>query len=171
MCWRWDCPTTRLTLRKFTVRRSIDSLGQYEAARALGLSSFRVYRMVIFPQALQRVAPILANYLVAIFKDTPILSAVAIYEIMQTSKVIAATTYRYIEPYTLAGLFFLFVSVISSLVIGLLRRHTEEKVLRAPTTGTYGAPEVIEPVDRSHRFDHETLMIEDWQLASIAAPR
>jgi polar amino acid transport system permease protein len=100
-------------------RAGLDAVpkGQWEAARALSLSTYRTYRHVILPQALRPIAPILANYLVAIFKETPLLATVAVYEIMQTSKVIAGNTFHYIEPYTITGLFFLVISFVSSTMI------------------------------------------------------
>jgi polar amino acid transport system permease protein len=96
--------------------------GQWEAARALGLGTYRIYRHVILAQALPPITPVLANYLVAIFKETPLLATVAVYEIMQTSKVIAGNTFHYIEPYTIVGLFFLVISFTSSTFINRFAR-------------------------------------------------
>jgi polar amino acid transport system permease protein len=109
-------------------RAGLDAVpkGQWEAARALSLSTYRTYRHVIVLQALRPIAPILANYLVAIFKETPLLATVAVYEIMQTSKVIAGNTFHYIEPYTITGLFFLVISFVSSTMINYFGKKLKE---------------------------------------------
>jgi polar amino acid transport system permease protein len=56
--------------------------GQWEAALALNLSPSRTYRDIIIPQAIPPVVPALGNYLVALFKETPLLSAIAVLELM-----------------------------------------------------------------------------------------
>jgi polar amino acid transport system permease protein len=63
------------------------------------------------------VVPALGNYLVALFKETPLLSAIAVLELMQTAKVLGSETFRYTEPITLVGLFFLAMSLISAALI------------------------------------------------------
>ncbi|MGH8781991.1 ectoine/hydroxyectoine ABC transporter permease subunit EhuD [Paraburkholderia sp.] len=85
--------------------------GQWEAACALSLSPWRTYSGVILPQAIRPMIPALGNYLVAMFKDTPVLSAITVVELMQQAKNIGSETFRYLEPITLAGLFFLVISV------------------------------------------------------------
>ncbi|MBN3760826.1 ectoine/hydroxyectoine ABC transporter permease subunit EhuD [Burkholderia sp. Ac-20365] len=85
--------------------------GQWEAACALSLSPWRTYSGVILPQAVRPIIPALGNYLVAMFKDTPVLSAITVVELMQQAKNVGSETFRYLEPITLAGLFFLVISV------------------------------------------------------------
>jgi len=85
--------------------------GQWEAACALSLSPWRTYSGVILPQAVRPIIPALGNYLVAMFKDTPVLSAITVVELMQQAKNVGSETFRYLEPITLAGLFFLVISI------------------------------------------------------------
>jgi polar amino acid transport system permease protein len=75
------------------------------------LSPWRTYSGVILPQAIRPVIPALGNYLVAMFKDTPVLSAITVVELMQQAKNIGSETFRYLEPITLAGIFFLLISI------------------------------------------------------------
>lgn len=88
--------------------------GQWEASLALNLSGYHTFRDVIIPQAIPPVVPALGNYLIALFKDTPLLSAIAVLELMQTAKIEGSATFRYIEPITLVGLFFLAFSLVAS---------------------------------------------------------
>jgi polar amino acid transport system permease protein len=88
--------------------------GQWEASIALNLSTYRTFKDVIIPQAIPPVVPALGNYLIGMFKETPLLSAIAVVELMQTAKIIGSETFRYLEPITMVGLFFLVMSLISS---------------------------------------------------------
>lgn len=100
--------------------------GQVEAATALNMSSWRTATSVVLPQAIPPVVPALGNYLVAMFKDTPLLSAITVVELLQTSKMIGSATFRYTEPLTLVGILFLLLSLIAAygvrrLEVGLQR--------------------------------------------------
>ncbi|QND37384.1 ectoine/hydroxyectoine ABC transporter permease subunit EhuD (plasmid) [Rhizobium leguminosarum bv. viciae] len=97
--------------------------GQWEAAKATNLSTRRARIHVILPQAIPPMIPALANYFIAMFKETPLLSAITVLELMNQAKSIANSNYRYIEPMTLVGVFFLVISLIS--VVGL--RWLEER--------------------------------------------
>lgn len=88
--------------------------GQWEASIALNLSLPRTYGDIIIPQAIPPVVPALGNYLVALFKETPLLSAIAVLELMQTAKIIGSEYFRYLEPITIVGLFFLIMSLVSA---------------------------------------------------------
>lgn len=101
--------------------------GQWEACTALNLSPSHAFRDVIIPQAIPPVVPALGNYLVALFKETPLLSAIAVMELMQTAKILGSESFRYVEPITLVGLFFLFFSLVAA---ALIRRV--ESALRLP---------------------------------------
>ena len=106
-------------------RAGLDNIpkGQWEAARALNLSTFHTYRDVIVPQAIPPVVPALGNYFVALFKDTPLLSAIAVVELMQRAKILGSENFRYIEPITLVGLFFLAFSLIAAAINRTVERR------------------------------------------------
>jgi polar amino acid transport system permease protein len=88
--------------------------GQWEAAIALNLTPYRTFKDVIIPQAIPPIAPALGNYFIAMFKETPLLSAIAVVELMQTAKILGSFSFRYLEPITLVGAFFLAMSLIAS---------------------------------------------------------
>lgn len=106
-------------------RAGIESIpkGQWEAARAFGLSRFRTYQKVIVPQAIPPVVPALGNYFVSMFKETPLLSAIAVVELMQRAKIIGSETFRYLEPITLVGLFFLGLSLAAAWAVRRAESH------------------------------------------------
>ena len=94
-------------------RAGLDSVpkGQWEASRALNLSIVRTYSRVIIPQALPASLPGMGNYLVGIFKDTPMLSVIGVAELMHTANALGSETYRFLEPYTMVGIIFLLISL------------------------------------------------------------
>lgn len=91
--------------------------GQWEAAVALNLSHWRTMKDIIIPQAIPPVVPALGNYLVAMFKDTPLLSAITVLEVLQAAKLVGSETFRYVEPLTLVGVMFLILSLVSAAAI------------------------------------------------------
>ncbi|MGO4840680.1 ectoine/hydroxyectoine ABC transporter permease subunit EhuD, partial [Rhizobiaceae sp. 2RAB30] len=84
--------------------------GQWEAAKALNMSQARTYARIILPQAIPPILLPLGNYFVAMFKETPVLLAITVIELVATARIIGNDTFRYTEPITLAGMFFLMFS-------------------------------------------------------------
>jgi polar amino acid transport system permease protein len=91
--------------------------GQWEAARSLGLRKLIMWRYVVLPQAIRSVLPMLANYLIAMFKDTPVLAFIGVHELMGAALFEASQTFRYYEPLTIVGLVFLVFSVFAALLM------------------------------------------------------
>lgn len=106
-------------------RAGIDAVarGQWEAATALGLSRAKTYRYVVLPQAIPPIIPALGNYVIAMFKDAPLLSAITVLGILQRAKIIGNETFRYLEPLTIVGLVFLLLSLLSGFAISYLERR------------------------------------------------
>ncbi|MEV0071143.1 ectoine/hydroxyectoine ABC transporter permease subunit EhuD [Amycolatopsis sp. NPDC050768] len=99
--------------------------GQWEAAVALNLPRQRVWTAVVLPQAIPRVVPALGNYTISMFKETPLLLAIGVLDVLNRAKEVGAETFRVVEPYTLAGVLFLLVSLPSSLLARRLERRAE----------------------------------------------
>ncbi|MXN65540.1 ectoine/hydroxyectoine ABC transporter permease subunit EhuD [Stappia sp. GBMRC 2046] len=91
--------------------------GQWEASLALNLSPARTYFRIIIPQALPPSLAGMGNYLVGIFKDTPMLSVIGVAELMHTANAIGSESYRFLEPYTLVGVIFLAISLPTAALI------------------------------------------------------
>ena len=101
-------------------RGGLDSVpkGQWEACRSLSMSTRDTYFRIIIPQALPPALAGMGNYLVGIFKDTPMLSVIGVAELMHAANAIGSEHYRFLEPYTMVGLIFLAISLPSA---GLIR--------------------------------------------------
>ncbi|WP_434653627.1 ectoine/hydroxyectoine ABC transporter permease subunit EhuD [Pseudomonas sp. R3-56] len=108
-------------------RSGLDAVprAQWEAVTALNIAPYDAYRNIILPQALRPIVPPLGNYLVAMLKDTPVLSAITVVEIMQQAKNIGSEHFRYLEPITLVGLFFLALSLALAWLVRRLEMRME----------------------------------------------
>ena len=84
---------------------SIDK-GQWQAARALGMTYLQLMRRIILPQATRRMVPPFVNQSVLQLKNTSLLYVVAVPDIMYVSSQITSTTYRPLEVYSFAALLY-----------------------------------------------------------------
>jgi polar amino acid transport system permease protein len=92
------------------VRAGIQSVekGQWEAARAIGLSRFGVQRDIILPQAIRKTLPPLAGQFITLIKDSAIVSLISIQELTFLAIEVAATTTKVFETWiTVGGLYFI----------------------------------------------------------------
>lgn len=105
-------------------RAGLDSVpaGQWEACTALNLDVKRVYRKIIIPQAIPPSIPGFGNYLVGIFKDTPMLSVIGVAELMHAANAVGSETYRFLEPYTMVGVIFLIISLPTAYLVRRFER-------------------------------------------------
>lgn len=111
-------------------RGGLDSVpkGQWEAATALNLSMAHTYRRIIIPQALPPSLAGMGNYLVGIFKDTPMLSVIGVAELMHTANAIGSESYRFLEPYTMVGIIFLLISLPTAALIRNFESWVRQKL-------------------------------------------
>jgi polar amino acid transport system permease protein len=109
-------------------RAGIDAVprGQWEAATALNLPRGRVWTAVILPQAVPRVLPALGNYMISMLKETPLLLSIGVLELVGRAQADGSDAYRYVEPYTLAGVFFLVLSYPASVLVRRLERRVRQ---------------------------------------------
>lgn len=103
--------------------------GQWDAVRALGFSRFDALARVIVPQLIPFFVPALGNLLVSILKETPLLAAIAVADVMFVAMQHGADYFQYMEPITLAGAIFLTLSLGASAIIRLLETATSSRWL------------------------------------------
>ncbi len=108
-----------------TFRAGILSIrqGQINAALALGMGRWQVMRKVVLPQAVMRVLPALASTWVSLFKDTSLVSVIAVADLSYVAFKIRADTYRILEVLTaMAALYWLMGYPQAKLVDWIHRR-------------------------------------------------
>lgn len=83
-------------------RAGINSIrkGQVEAGRALGMVPWQVMRKIVLPQAVRRIIPVMANTWVSLFKDTSLVSVIAVAELSYVSMQLRSQTFRVFETLT-----------------------------------------------------------------------
>ena len=103
---------------------SVDK-GQNEAGRALGLSFKTTLLKIIFPQAIKNVIPAIGNELIALVKETSIVSMIGMFDLTMAAKVIGSgqNLASYFAPMAVVAVFYLAIVYLITLVIKLLERR------------------------------------------------
>ena len=96
--------------------------GQYEGGYAIGLTKGQTMRMVILPQLIRIALPGLANLWLILLKDTALVSAVALPDILRQVGIAARVTKHAFLFYGLASLIYLALAIISSFGIHAIER-------------------------------------------------
>lgn len=110
-------------------RAGIDAIdsGQWEASRALNFSPTRTWLGIILPQAIPPMIPALGNYLVAMFKESAQLSAITVVELTLSARIIGTNSFRFLEPFTMAGALYFLISYPSALIVQRLEKRYARK--------------------------------------------
>lgn len=106
-------------------RASIEAvpIGQWEAARALGMSSPVTFRRIILPQAIRTAMGPMTNDLVALFKDTSLVSVIAVRELTKEYLILSRSSLKFVELGLLTAVLYLAMSV----PLGHLSRYLEQR--------------------------------------------
>lgn len=106
---------------------SVD-IGQTEAGRALGLPGRITMQKIVIPQAIKNVIPAIGNELIALIKETSIVSMIGMYDLTMAAKIIGSgqNMASYVVPMTVTAMFYL--GIVYLLTFGI---KTIEKRLRA----------------------------------------
>jgi polar amino acid transport system permease protein len=110
-------------------RAGIQSIerGQMEAARSLGMTYIQAMRYVILPQALRRVLPPLGNDLIAMLKDSSLISALAVRDITQLGKLYRARSFRSFEAYNTMAFIYLSMTLSLSMLVKFIERRMQHE--------------------------------------------
>lgn len=101
--------------------QSVDK-GQFEAAKTLGLSYGETMRYVIIPQTIRIILPSVGNEFITINKDTSIVSTITLVELMRSAQVIASSSFRAMDIYLLAGIFYLAMTTVLTSLFSLIEK-------------------------------------------------
>jgi polar amino acid transport system permease protein len=105
-------------------RAGIQSIekGQMEAARSLGMSYFQAMRYVILPQAIRVILPPLGNDLIAMLKDSSLISVLAVRDLTQLGKLNRSRTFRTFETWNTVTYLYLSMTLLGSMAVKGLER-------------------------------------------------
>ncbi|MFT4181513.1 MAG: amino acid ABC transporter permease [Rhizobium sp.] len=91
--------------------------GQIEAAKALGLTRFQRFRLVVFPQAIRVILPPLSNDFIAMVKDSSLVSVLGVADISQLAKLYYSANFRYFETLSILAFIYLLLTIGLSLLL------------------------------------------------------
>ncbi|MCP8617311.1 amino acid ABC transporter permease [Salirhabdus salicampi] len=101
------------------IRAGIEAVdkGQLEASMALGVPYRSMMQDIILPQAMKNILPALMNEFITLTKESAIISTIGTLDIMRRAQIVGADTYRYFEPFLVAGLIY-YIMVIGLTLLG-----------------------------------------------------
>ena len=108
-------------------RAGIQSIpkGQMEAARSLGMTYSQAMRLVILPQAIRLILPPLGNDLIAMLKDTSLISVIALPEMLQSGRLWISRNFRAFEGFNTVMILYLVMTLFLSMMVRVVERRTK----------------------------------------------
>jgi polar amino acid transport system permease protein len=97
--------------------------GQSEAGLALGMTPMRVMRRIVLPQAIKRMIPPLMNQSIIQFKNTSLVSVLAVPDLLYQGQIVAMDTYRALEVYTTIAIIYVVVLLPLTAIVKRAERH------------------------------------------------
>lgn len=109
------------------IRAAIESVhrGQMEAATALGMTYWKAMRVVILPQAARTATPVIGNQVNSMLKATSLVSVISMEELFRTTEELIQSTFRVLELFTVASIYYLILTALWSFVQRALERRFE----------------------------------------------
>ncbi|HVL08270.1 MAG TPA: amino acid ABC transporter permease [Burkholderiaceae bacterium] len=113
------------------IRAGLNSIpkGQYEACRALALPTSRTYGLVILPQALRAISPILLTQTIILFQDTALVYVLSITDLLGAASKLAQRDSRLVEMYLAVAVIYLVICVAASQLVAAIRKRNAQAVL------------------------------------------
>ena len=107
------------------IRAGIQSIdkGQMEAARSLGMPASVAMMYIVLPQAFRRMVPPLGNELIALLKDSSLVTVIAANDLLYAGKVVAGAYFRFWEPYITVAILYLFLTYLFTRIISYVERR------------------------------------------------
>jgi polar amino acid transport system permease protein len=108
-------------------RAGIQSIGreQTEASQTEGATYWQTMRFILLPQAVRNVLPALGNELIAMLKDSALVSALGVQDITQLGKVYSASTFMFFETYSIVALLYLVMTLGLAMLVRFVERRLD----------------------------------------------
>ncbi|AVH45429.1 amino acid ABC transporter permease [Agrobacterium tumefaciens] len=99
--------------------------GQYEAAQALSLSTYKTYRFVILPQVVRVASPIILSQTIILFQDTSLVYVLSLTDLVGAASKLAQLNGRLVEMYLAVAVIYLAICCTASQLVAYVRRRTQ----------------------------------------------
>ena len=109
--------------------------GQFEAARAIGLSSYQTMRLVVLPQALRIVIPPLGNAFNSLMKTSSLASVISMDELLRRTEMLIQVQFKVLEIFIVAALYYLALTTLWGFAQAALERHFARSSAASPGRG------------------------------------
>ncbi len=96
--------------------------GQFEAAKALGMSHWQTMKRIIIPQTVRIILPTLGNEFITLLKDTSLVAAIALTEILKITYEITSRDFNPLPAFAVAATFYLFFTTVLTFLFGRLEK-------------------------------------------------
>ena len=109
------------------IRGGIDSIdnGQFEAAKAIGMTNFQLMQSIIFPQMFRNILPMIGNELIVNIKDTSVLNVISVTELFFISNSVVGTYSRYYEVFIITSVIYFFLTFTLSLILKQIEKRID----------------------------------------------
>ncbi|MGC7100595.1 amino acid ABC transporter permease [Amycolatopsis lurida] len=107
---------------------------QIEAGRMLRLNSFQRLRHIILPQAMRQQTPVILSLNISMFKDTALVSTIAVADLMFEANTLATQSYKALEVLSLAAAMYFAIAFPVSLLTSYLERRSQTAATRRPSS-------------------------------------
>lgn len=108
-----------------TIRSAIESVdrGQFEAAKAIGMSPTQMMLKIIFPQALTVAIPNLGNMFISTIKDTSLVFIIGVIDIMGQAKIMGSRGLAFFEVYIAVSIIYWILCIIVERLLTLVEKR------------------------------------------------
>ncbi len=118
--------------------------GQFEAARALGLSRYQLMRLVVLPQAMRIIVPPLGNAFNGLMKTSSLASVISMEELLRRTELLIQVQFKVLEIFVDAAIYYLLLTTVWGFVQRRIEAHYGRSLAKVP--GQQAAPLAIEQV-------------------------
>ncbi|WP_342629500.1 amino acid ABC transporter permease [Nguyenibacter vanlangensis] len=116
--------------------------GQIAAARALGMDEWQISSRIAFPQAFRLIIPPLGNSVNGLLKTTSVTSVISMEELMQRSQILVQDQFMVLELFSVAALYYLFMTTAWDFLQRHIERHAERPYRRLSAPGSADLPDL-----------------------------
>ncbi len=115
--------------------QSVDN-GQLEGARSIGMTRFQTMYYIVLPQAIKNSFPSIGNEFVVNIKDSCVLNCIQFSELFFVAKSVQGSIFSYAEPFLIVGILYLFLTMITSGILGLIEKRMNHQKSSYPASVT-----------------------------------
>lgn len=123
--------------------------GQFEAARALGLSRYQLMRLVVLPQAMRIIIPPLGNAFNGLMKTSSLASVISMEELLRRTELLIQVQFKVLEIFVDAAIYYLILTTLWGFVQRRIEAHYGRGQARVPGPHQQAGPLAIEQVTLS----------------------